>query len=160
MKYEITYLYLYRGGGRITIAILPHEDNTIEIGAAFCSPQDRFVKKIGRELALKRLKEKNFFYVSFEHDGNIKLKDHVAKLIDFIIKQQWVSVLDFDIELNTTIYNIITEAEHEIPCEVGPLTCCTNVIPQWAKTSCHIQGMVEVEPGLYMVKKPTSVFNK
>ena len=52
-------------GKRMTMAgILNPETNEVRFGLAVCHEQDRFVKKVGRELALKAAKENPFMIVS------------------------------------------------------------------------------------------------
>lgn len=132
MKYDkITFLYLKYGKGRATAAILPHNDNIAEMGIALCSPTDKFVKKIGRELAVKRLINKKDFYINYEMN-DYKLKNQASDIINFVMAEKWVTVLDFDTEINTTVYEIITETNEEYQSELGPITIHTNVIPHWA----------------------------
>lgn len=128
---KVTYLYLNFGAGKATVAIIPRHSNTAEIGVAFCSPYDQFNRNIGRELSLRRLTDKKDFYVYFERT-EYALKQQVRELVNFIVAGQWVSVLDFDTELNTTIYNILTETSQDFNDNEIPMTIHTNVVPHWA----------------------------
>lgn len=131
---DTTFLYLKFGEGIATVAIRPKDNNTVEIGAAFCSPEDRFEKSIGRKLAVTRIKNKKDFYVCFERNDSL-LKHQVRDLIKLIVSGRWVSILDFDIELDTTVYDLITETLTEVPCEIAPMVVQTNTVPGWAKTA-------------------------
>ena len=52
-------------GKRMTMAgFFDQETNEVRFGLAICNEKDRFVKKIGRELALKAAKENPFMIVS------------------------------------------------------------------------------------------------
>lgn len=131
----LTFLYLNLGDGRATIAIMPNEDDTVEVGVAFCSPQDNFNRKTGRAIALQRLQNKNGFYVSFERDYTKALKQHAKEVVKFIIRGHWVTVLDFNIEINTTIYELVTETGNDVNIEDLdiPITMYTSTTPHWAK---------------------------
>ncbi len=131
---DIDFLYLSFGDGRVTAAIRLGRDNTAEIGVAFCSPHDQFVKSIGRELASDRITTKKDFYVHFERNDR-PVKHQVRDLVKMITSGRWVSVLDFDIELDTTIYELITETSIEVPCEIAPMVVQTNTVPGWAKVA-------------------------
>ena len=56
---KVTYMYLYVGQGRVSIAIrytpkrLKYQD--AEMAVAFCAPTDQFCRKTGRNLATERL---------------------------------------------------------------------------------------------------------
>jgi hypothetical protein len=128
-----TYLYLNLGDGRATVAIQHNDDNTIEIGVAFCSPVDRFVKAVGRVKALERLKQKKDFYVRFDIDENEKLKWQVRDLVRFIVLGKWVTALDFETELDIKVHEIVTETVNDFPSDIAPMTVHTNTIPTWAK---------------------------
>lgn len=128
-----TYLHLDLGEGKATIAIQPNEDNTVEIGVAFCSPEDRFMKAVGRAKALERLKQKKDFYVRFDKDQNAKLKWQVRDLVKFVILGKWVSNIDFETELDTKVHEITTETVNDFPNDFAPMTVHTNTIPTWAK---------------------------
>jgi len=129
-----TYLYLNFGDGIATTAIVQHPDsNTTEIGVAFCSPRDPFVKKIGRDIALERVAKKKDFYVCFERNENAKLKWQIRDLVKFIIAGKWVGNIDFETELETKVNEIITETSTDFPSDIAPMTVHTNTIPTWAK---------------------------
>lgn len=128
----ITYLYLTLGKGKATIAISTYDDNTAEIGVAFCAPLDRFARHIGRVRATERLNTKKEFYVCFERNEDA-LKTQVRDLFHFILTGNWKSTIDIDAALETSIYELITEKSIEVACDVAPLIMTTNTIPKWAK---------------------------
>ena len=48
----------FKNKGHVTIAgIFDKEKKELKFAASFCSPKDRFIKKVGRDLASKRLLE-------------------------------------------------------------------------------------------------------
>lgn len=127
-----TFLYLNFGPGRVTVAI-KEQNNLLKIGAAFCSPCDQFIKEYGRKLALDRLNNKRDFYICFEKENSIRIKEQVYNLIKFIISGQWVSKLDVETELGLIVYEIITESENHFSNDIAPMVLHTNTIPTWAK---------------------------
>lgn len=127
-----TFLYITYGEGQATVAIKEIEDN-IQISAAFCSPDDQFVKDKGRKIALERMNDKKDFYISFKKNDKLKLKWQVRDLINFVVSGKWVTKLDIENELETTVFHFITETETEFPDDFLPMTVHTNVIPSWAK---------------------------
>lgn len=127
-----TFLYLNFGQGRVTVAI-KEQNNLLKIGAAFCSPSDQFIKEYGRKLALDRLNNKKDFYICFEKENSIRIKEQVCNLIKFIISGQWVSKLDVETELGLIVYEIITESENHFSNDIAPMVLHTNIIPTWAK---------------------------
>lgn len=59
-------------GKRMTMAAIFDQDaKTIRFGLAICHEQDRFVKKIGQELAIKSAREKPIMIIT-EYKGNFK----------------------------------------------------------------------------------------
>lgn len=55
----------FKEGKRMTIAgLLDPDTNQVRFGRVICHEKDRFVKKIGRELALKAAKENPFMIIS------------------------------------------------------------------------------------------------
>lgn len=123
-----SFLYLYLGNGRATIAI-NEKNNSVHIGVAFCSPDDQFIKKYGKELALARLNDRKEFYVCFERNSD-RIKQQVHKIIKFIISEKWVTKLDIENELDIVIYALITETVKEFS---DNMTVHTNTIPTWAR---------------------------
>lgn len=128
-----TFLYLNLGRGRATVAINEHPENkTAEIGVAFCSPNDQFVKELGRNIAEKRLQEKKDFYICFERN-NEKLKWQARDLVKFVILGRWASKLDFETELEIKVHEIVTDTISDFPNDIAPMTVHTNTVPTWAK---------------------------
>ena len=127
-----TFLYLQLGQGTATVAIVPLADNTVEVGVAFCSPEDQFSRAEGRKRALERITQKKDFYVHYERNTD-SLKGQAKSLVKLIVSGRWVSVLDFATELDTIIYEIITETSKEIEFDLAPMTVHTNTIPVWAR---------------------------
>lgn len=127
-----TFLYLTYGDGKATVAI-KEAKNIVELGAAFCSPEDQFEKAHGREIALKRLNEKQDFYVCFEQDKSKKLKWQAREIVNFIVSGRWVSKLDFETELDLKVSDIVTETVTDFPNDIIPITVHTNTIPTWVK---------------------------
>lgn len=127
-----TFLYLTYGDGKATIAIKQIED-IIHIAAAFCSPQDQFARHKGRKIALERLNNKKDFYISFKHNSDIKIKWQVRELVNFVVAGNWVAKLDIENEIETTIFDFITETVIDFPDDIIPMSVHTNTIPTWAK---------------------------
>ena len=59
--------------GIVTVAYnIDKEQNQLVFGLSFCSPKDRFNKKIGREIARGRMKVKPIYFPCRKGDGVIR----------------------------------------------------------------------------------------
>lgn len=68
---------------RITICSLLNEDRTkLSFGVAVCSAKDRFVKKVGRELAYKRALEHPFKVAEVTKDNIREVRMNVSQAIE------------------------------------------------------------------------------
>lgn len=68
---------------RITICSLLSEDHTkLSFGVAVCSTKDRFIKKVGRELAYKRALEHPFKVAEVTKDNIRKVRIAVSQAIE------------------------------------------------------------------------------
>ncbi len=131
---KITYLYLALGSGLLTIAVYLQKTEMVDIGIAFCSPDDQFIEEKGKSLANIRLMDKSGFFVQFKRN-NIPLEQQIHQLVSRIISNNWGSIIDFEMELETVVYELITETiTNTIDEEINlPIIIHTNIIPNWAK---------------------------
>lgn len=61
----------FYGGGYTGVAIVDEVNpNMVKIGVAICSERDNFSKKLGRELAYKRIEEGKYFVYNSVYDFN------------------------------------------------------------------------------------------
>lgn len=64
LRNKINNFFYYRNKRyRVTIAYRRNENGVVEYGASFCRNTDRFVKKIGRQIAVGRM---NTYFSSIE----------------------------------------------------------------------------------------------
>lgn len=134
----VSFAYITVGQGRVTAAIAANSDNTIEVGATICSPQDRFVKARGREIASSRLFTKDGIYAMFVRSENETVKAQVTRLLKVVISEQYMEVPDLseEVELDIRELNVETLTPYEATYEDGSteeITVCNNAIPGWAR---------------------------
>ena len=81
-----------RHNGIITAAyIYDKKNNKIRIGLAFCSPKDKFNKRIGREIAKGRLERNKHITVYNVKNKPSKEVDSVVKsIVTYVIGPSWL----------------------------------------------------------------------
>jgi hypothetical protein len=67
MNQDVCYFYYRTNRYRVTVAYRRGEDNRVSYGAAFCRPEDPFVKRRGRQIAEGRMRM-NGDYVSADNE--------------------------------------------------------------------------------------------
>jgi hypothetical protein len=80
-----TFVHTDLGNGHATLAIretmAANNTGIIEVGVAFCSPNEQFNRRIGRTIASGRLNAKRRFYAIVPRNTDIKLKTQAEAML-------------------------------------------------------------------------------
>lgn len=84
--HKVRFVYVDVKKQRVTVAYsYDNEHNMVRFAAAKCSKRDRFVKRIGRDIAVGRLTVKGGIGVSFDEIGGTSYRD-IARFVSSNIK--------------------------------------------------------------------------
>ena len=92
MSDNVRFVYVTNGRGRMTTVAYQYNDaaKCIHVATSECSPRDRFVKKIGRDIAFNRLVAgKHTASIGFAEIGGDRysqIAQHVASNVDAILR--------------------------------------------------------------------------
>lgn len=85
LKVDSTEFRKNRTRATIAYAILPNKEKILYMALSLCNPNDNFSKKIGRNLALKRLFTK--VHVNHPLDGDLLEIEEIQNLQEFILRK-------------------------------------------------------------------------
>lgn len=82
---DVGVCYFYHRSKRynVTVAYRRRHDNTVSYGAAFCRPEDQFVKRLGRRIAIGRM---DTFEHVIQNPGASRWEVHEA-ILDALTRQ-------------------------------------------------------------------------
>jgi len=113
----LTFLHFHIGRGRVTAAVARNEHipNLYDVGLAFCSPKDQFVKANGRRIAEERLQ------------GSIGFGTGVHVMIIRVPEQLAANRSDFkDVIKNAIVNNVLGVYDPNVIVDIG-------IAPTWAR---------------------------
>ena len=120
-----TFVHMDLGDGHASLAIretMNEGSGTIEVGVAFCSPNEQFNRRIGRTIASGRLNAKRRFYCIVARNPAIKLKTQAEAMLHQLLEGENVvfeSVKGFGWQANGGMFSqpgmIRTSAKVQLP---------------------------------------------
>ena len=90
---------------RFTVAILPNDEHTVQVGVSVCSDKDPFTKKIGRAIAEGRAHKKPLLYYSRPDFDTTCVEGmlNIKKIVKTDVAQSIRSVKEKLYELNKNV---------------------------------------------------------